>query len=213
MMDLKSGSKRFWVKLFALGGITGFVLILTLFSLPVGQVYAQQPTGSIPTVTGTLEGPYVTVYANYDQIDVYSGPSMYNYDPIGILSAEEKAPALGYSTDKTWIEIVYVGVLGGKGWVYAPLVSLSPGSLPVIASPPTATPLTTPTLDPTYVAAYGLQIEPTHLPTFTAPPPLSISTFAPDPGTGSKVPFGFIVLGLALIGVLGAIISFLRGNR
>jgi hypothetical protein len=42
---------------------------------------------------------------------------------------------------------------------------------------------------------------------------LQLSTFAPDTGTGSKVPFGFIVLGLALIGILGAVISFLRGNR
>ncbi|MFH1524641.1 MAG: hypothetical protein ABIF04_06725 [Chloroflexota bacterium] len=212
-MNLIFRFKRLWIKLFAFWGITGLVIILTFFSLPVGQAYAQQPTGSIPTVTGTPAGPYVTVYANYDQVGVYSGPSSYNYAQIGILSAEEKAPALGYSVDKTWIEVVYVGVPGGKGWVYTLWVSLSPGPLPVIASPPTATPRTTPTLDPTYVAAYGLQIEPTHLPTFTAPPPLNISTFAPDTGTRSKVPFGFIVLGLALIGILGAVISFLRGNR
>jgi hypothetical protein len=212
-MNLMFRFKRLWIKFFILGGITGLVIILTFFSLPVGQAYAQQPTGSIPTVTGTPAGPYVTVYSDQDQIGVFSGPSSYNYEQIGILSAEEKAPALGKSADKNWIEIVYVGVLGGKGWVYAPQVSISPGPLPVIASPPTATPRTTPTLDPTYVAVYGLQLEPTRLPTFTAPPPLKLSTYAPDTGTGSKVPFGFIVLGLALIGILGAVISFLRGNR
>jgi hypothetical protein len=212
-MDLQSGFKKLWIKLCAAGGIAGLVIILALFSLPAGHAYAQQPTGSIPTVTGTPAGPFVTVNSDQDLIGVFVGPSSYNYEQIGILSAGEKAPALGYSLDGNWIEIVYVGVPGGKGWVYAPLVSISPGALPDIASPPTATPRTTPTLDPTYVAAFGLQLEPTHLPTFTAPPPLKLSTFAPDTGTGSKVPFGFIVLGLALIGILGAVISFLRGNR
>jgi hypothetical protein len=212
-MELQSGFKKLWIKLCAVGGIAVLVIILALFSLPAGHAYAQQPTGSIPTVTGTPAGPFVTVYSDQDLIGVFAGPSSYNYEQIGILSAGEKAPALGYSLDRNWIEIVYMGVPGGKGWVYAPLVSISPGSLPDLASPPTATPRTTPTLDPTYVEAFGLQLEPTHLPTFTPPPPLKLSTFAPDTGTGSKVPFGFIVLGLALIGILGAVISFLRGNR
>ena len=212
-MNRFSAQRKFWFRFINIGGIIGLVIILSLLNLPIGEVSAQQPTGSIPTVTGTPAGPYVTVYSDQDQIGVFSGPSSYNYEQIGILSAEETAPALGKSADKNWIEIVYVGVLGGKGWVYAPQVSISPGPLPVIASPPTATPRTTPTLDPTYVAAFGLQLEPTHLPTFTAPPPLKLSTFTPDTGTGSKVPFGFIVLGLALIGILGAVISFLRGNR
>lgn len=205
--------KRFWFKWFAIGGIIGTMITLVFFSLPVDSVHAQQPTGSIPTVTGTPEGPYITVYQDQDLIGVYAGPGSRTYEQIGVLASLETAPAIGRTADKNWIEIIYLGAPGGKGWVYAPLVSLSPGTIPVVAAPPTATPRTTPTLDPTYVAAFGVQLEPTHLPTFTAPAPLEISTFAADSGSKSKIPFGFILVGLALLGVLGAVISFVRGNR
>jgi hypothetical protein len=153
------------------------------------------------------------VYSDQLFIDVYAGPSSYDYDRIGVLASGEKAPALGYSQDGNWIQIVYIGVAGGKGWVYGPFVAISPGSLPKIAAPPTATPRTTPTLDPTYVAAFGLQLEPTHLPTFTAPAPLLLTTFEAGESGAAKVPYGLIILVLALIGILGAVISFIRGNR
>ena len=94
--------------------------ILSLFSLPAGKVYAQQPTGSIATVTGTPPGPVVTVYSDQNEIGVFSGPSFDTYAQIGILLSGEKAPALGYSIDGKWIEIVYMGVPGGRGWIYAP---------------------------------------------------------------------------------------------
>jgi hypothetical protein len=212
-MKLLLKYRGLWTTLIIIGGIVGLMAILALFSIPTGNVYAQQPTGSIPTVTGTPTGPYVTVYSDQSLVDVYAGPSSYNYDRIGILAAGEKAPALGYSQDGNWIEIVYLGVPGGKGWVYGPFVSISPGILPKLVAPPTAAPRTTPTLDPTYVAAFGLQLEPTHLPTFTPPPPLQLPTFAPDTSSGTKLPFGLIIFILALIGILGAMISFLRGNR
>jgi hypothetical protein len=212
-MKLRYKLKNFFIKLLIAGGIAGLMSILVLSSLPIELVYAQQPTGSIPTVTGTPTGPYVTVYSDQPFIDVYAGPSSYNYDRIGVLAAGEKAPALGYSQDGNWIEIVYFGVPESKGWIYGPFVKISPGSLPKLAGPATATPRTTPTLDHTYVAAFGLQLEPTHLPTFTSPAPLKLPTFTPNPGNGTKVPFGFVILALALIGILGAVISFLRGNR
>jgi hypothetical protein len=212
-MKLQNKNFRLWKQCLAAGGIAGLITILALFSLPTGKVFAQQPTGSIATVTGTPAGPYVTVYSDQLFIDVYAGPSSYDYDRIGILASGEKAPALGYSRDRNWIEIIYLGVPGGKAWVYGPLVSISPGSLPELAAPPTPAPRNTPTLDPTYVAAFGLQLEPTHLPTFTPPPPLELPTFAPDTSSTTKVPFGLVILILALIGIFGAIISFLRGNR
>ena len=204
---------RLWMQYLIAGGIVGLISSLALFSVPTGNVHAQQPTGSIATVTGTPSGPTITVYSDQLFIDVYAGPSSYDYDRVGILASGEKAPALGTSQDRNWIEIVYLGVPGGKGWVYGPFVSISPGSLPELAAPPTPAPRTTPTLDPTSVAAFGLQLEPTHLPTFTPPPSLVIPTFAPDTSSGAKVPFGFVILILALIGILGAVISFLRGNR
>lgn len=212
-MKLLLKPKLHWFQLILLGGIAGLMILVFSFSLPAKKVAAQQPTGSVATVTGTPTGPFVTVYSDQLFIDVYAGPSSYDYDKIGILASGEKAPALGYSQDGTWIEIVYLGVKGGKGWLYGPYVSISPGILPKLPAPPTAAPLTTPTLDPTYVAAYGLQLEPTHLPTFTPPSALKLPTFAPNTSASSKVPYGLVILVLALIGVLGAVISFLRGNR
>jgi len=212
-MKLLSGHRKFWFRFFSMGGITGLITVLSLMSLPSGDANAQQPTGSIPTVTGTPPGPFVTVYSDQNEIGVFAGPSFDSYAQIGILLSGEKAPALGYSVDGKWIEVVYMGVPGGKGWIYALYVSISPGSLPSLASPPIATPRTTPTIDPTYVAAFGLQLEPTHQPTFTSPPPIKIPTFTPDIATGSRVPYGLLILALVLIGVLGAVVSFLRGGR
>jgi hypothetical protein len=202
-----------WFQLMTAVGIAGLITFLATFSVPTNNVYAQQPTGSIPTVTGTPPGPFVTVYSDQLFINVYAGPSSYDYNPIGILASGEKAPALGKSQDDNWVEIIYLGVPGGKGWVYGPFVSLSIGILPKVVAPPTPAPLTTPTLDPTNVAAYGLNLEPTRLPTYTPPSPLKLPTFSPTTSSGSKVPFGLVILILALVGILGAVISFLRGNR
>ncbi len=203
-----------WLRLLGWAGLIGCLALLSYLSLPAGQAHAQQPTGSIPTVTGTAPGPFVKVYADQDIIGVYAGPSSDSYAQIGILMAGESVPALGYSTDGKWIQIIYLGVPGGKGWIYTSYVSLSPGfSLPQIEAPATATPATTPTLDPTYVAAYGLTLEPTQLATFTAPGALQVPTFAAVTTAGSSIPFGLVIVGLIFIGVLGAVVSFLRGGR
>ncbi len=53
------------------------ILLLGLFDPGKPMVLAQQPTGSIPTVTGTPEGPIITVYQNYPVIHVYAGPSTF----------------------------------------------------------------------------------------------------------------------------------------
>ena len=202
-----------WIRLLIVGGMAGLMSMLVLSSLSVGNVHAQQPTGNVPTVTGTPAGPYVTVYSDQTFIDIYAGPSNYDYDKIGIMAAGTSAPALGKSQDGNWIEIVYFGVPGGVGWVYAPSVKITIGSLPKLSAPPTPAPQTTPTLNPTFVAAYGLQVVPTRLPTYTPPNPLTLPTFAPIAGGASRVPYGLVILILALIGIFGAVISFLRGNR
>jgi hypothetical protein len=212
-MKLSYKSGKGWIKLLIAVGMAGLMCILLLSSLLTGNVYAQQPTGNVPTVTGTPAGPYVTVYSDQAFIDVFAGPSNYDYAKIGIMAAGTSAPALGFSQDNNWIEIVYMGVTGDLGWVYAPFVSITTGSLPRLNAPPTPAPLTTPTLNPTFVAAYGLQVVPTRLPTYTAPAPLKLPTFAPNAVGVSKVPYGLVILVLALIGILGAMISFLRGNR
>jgi hypothetical protein len=122
---LKSG--KGWIKLLIAGGMAGLMSILVLSSLPIGNVYAQQPTGNIPTVTSTPNGPDITVYSDQTFINVYSGPSSYDYEKIGIMAAGTSAPALGYNQDSTWIEIVYLGVPNGLGWVYANFVKITPG--------------------------------------------------------------------------------------
>ena len=194
----------------------GFLLPVILGALVSGftstiPAHAQQPTGSIPTVTGTPKGPVVIVYADRDIIGVYAGPDAYLYDKVGILLAGEEAPALGYSLDGEWIQIVYVGTPGGKDWIYAPFVGVLRGSeLPFLPNPPTATPPTTPTIDPTQAALFGLQLTPERLATFTEPPPLEIPSYESSETTGPFFPMGMVILALVLVGILGALISFLR---
>ena len=212
-MDQSPIRKRRRFLITAFGAGICLVILLAAFGLRPVAVFAQQPTGSIPTVTGTPSGPMVEVFSDRKIIGVYTGPSSYLYARVGILLAGEIVPAIGRSYDDQWIQIEYPGVLGGKGWIYAPNVKITPGSsLPYVPNPPVATPATTPTLNPTIVAIYGLDLNPTHLPTFTAPAPAQYPTFAPTTRTGLSVPIGLIIIGLALVGILGAVISFLRGR-
>jgi hypothetical protein len=174
---------------------------------------AQQPTGNIATVTGTAPTtPFITVN-NPDGANVRAGPSSYDYAALDWLPPGAVAPAIGRSPAQEWIQIIDTTVPGGVGWVYAPLVSLSVGYLPIVEPPPTATPRTTPTINPTYAAAFQVQMTPTRLSTFTPPPPLATLSFPSSGASGVRIPFGFVILGLAIIGILGAVISFLRGGR
>ena len=189
--------------------------VLGLFTPEYSVVLAQQPTGSVPTVTGTPSGPTITVDPSLDTIKVYAGPSSFDYPAIGILLANEVAPALGRARDRAeWIMIQYPGVPGSIGWVYGLYVKLSPGAfLPFIDIPPTPTPISTPTIDPTLEAAFIGQQTPTRLPTFTPPPPLELPSFNEPTTTGTAgIPAGLLILGLGLFGFFGAVISYLRGR-
>jgi hypothetical protein len=179
------------------------------------RVIAQQPTGSIPTVTGTPLGPTVSVDPSLGQVDVYAGPSTFNYPPIGVLLTGVKVPALGRARgDQNWILVEYEGVPGGQAWVYALYVSLSGAGqqgLPLVDVPPTPTPLYTPTIDPTLAAAYLPVENATRLPTFTPPAPLAVPTFV-QAEPASRIPIGLLIFGFAVVGALGTMISFLRGR-
>jgi len=190
-------------------------LSLGFFSPGNPLVLAQQPTGSIATVTGTPEGPVVTVDQSIPVIRVYAGPSSFDYPPIGILLGNEKAPAIGRARDREdWIQIHYPGVPGSVGWVYGLYVSLSPGArLPLVDIPPTPTPFATPTINPTLESAFIGQQTPTRLPTFTPPAPLDLPSFNDVPTSSpTNIPTGLLILILALFGFLGAVISYLRGR-
>jgi len=176
-------------------------------------VQAQQPTGSIPTVTGTASGVIVAVYLDLAQVKVYSGPSTYLYPAIGLLLAGQEVPAYGLSEDGNWIPIRYPGVPDSVAWVYAPYVSIKKtGELPVLKSPPTPTPASTPTINPTLAAAFIAPVTPTRLPTFTAPAPFVLSTFDATETDADNVPMGLLIFGLGFLGALGVLISFLRGQ-
>jgi len=196
-------------------GFMGGIFLLMFTPNPQESVLAQQPTGSVPTVTGTATGPTIKVDPSFDFIGVYAGPSSFDYPQIGLLLANETAPALGRARDRLdWIQIRYPGVPDKKGWVYGLYVGLSPGAfLPIVDVPPTPTPISTPTIDPTLEAAFIGRQTPTRLPTFTPPPPLDVPSFSeqgtiPTPG----IPAGLLIISLGLFGFFGAIISYLRGR-
>ena len=196
----------FWI-IFLIG------LLTVLLNVPVPQkVAAQQPTGSVPTVTSTPTGN--TIKVTYpDQINVRSGPSSYLYTAIGVLLSGETAPALGRSPGGDWIQIHYDGVPGQVGWVYAPLVSLSANAnLEIVEPPPTPTPATTPTINPTTMSKFITPVPSTRLPTFTPPGLLTIPTYESAGTQSGGVPLGLVIVLLTLIGGFGALISFLRGR-
>ena len=208
--EVRLRNSRIVLLVIAVVGVT----MLGLFLPNQPSVLAQQPTGSIPTVTGTPEGPVIRVDPSLQQIRVYAGPSSFDYPAIGILLGNETAPALGRADGREdWIQIYYPGVPGSIGWVWALQVGLSPGALlPIIEVPPTPTPISTPTINPTLEAAFLGQQTPTRLPTFTPPPALEIPAFSDETSSPGGIPAGLLIVSLGIFGVLGAVISYLRGR-
>ena len=197
--------------------VLGVTLLAWLSPAPYSAM-AQQPTGSIATVTGTPSGPVVRVDQSLQTIKVYAGPSSYDYPAIGVLLSNETAPALGIAQDNPeWIQIYYPGVPGSVGWVWALQVGLfgltSSSQLPAIEVPATPTPVSTPTINPTLEAAFIGEMTATRLPTFTPPPPLDNPSFTDESGANrSRIPSGLLIVSLALFGFFGAVISYLRGR-
>ena len=194
--------------------ITMGLVVSSLLAFRKGDAFAQQPTGSIPTVTGTQSGPVITVYADIDQVDVYAGPSTFLYPAVGVMLAGQSAPALGRASNEDWIQVVYPGIPGATAWIYAPYVRISPGArLPLVDAPPTPTPFSTPTIDPTLAAAFIVPETPTRLPTFTPPAAVELPSFEEQASTqANRVPIGLVIFSLGFIGILGVAISFLRGR-
>ena len=205
---------RYWAG-FCLTAALGLWAILGQAGLAFAGEHNQIPTVAIPTVTGTPAGAIVTVIrtGNQDQVNVRSGPGTIGYDIVGVLVVTQSAPALGRTPGGDWIQIVYPGVPGGVAWVYAPLVDLV-GTVPIVEAPPTPTPRVTPTIDPTLAAQFLIDVQPTRLPTYTPPPPITIPTFAPDNalGSNSRLPMGLVIIGLTVLGFFGMLISVLRGR-
>ena len=191
-----------------------FGLLLINVSLVEASELEQQPTVAVPTVTGTPVGAVIRVNADNEQINVRNGPGT-DYDSIGVLIAGQEVAAYGRSAGGSWIQIAYAGVAGGVGWIYSPLVTLlRGGDLPVVEPPPTATPRITSTIDPTLAAQFIVESQPTRLPTFTAPPPLVLPTYAPVDTSPIEVgiPVGLVIVILGVVGFMGMLLSFIRGR-
>ncbi len=189
--------------------------LLAAWTLPVeaGRL-AQQPTISVPTVTGTPGGLPVTVNSDEPQVNVRAGPGT-NYDKIGILLAGQTVSSKGRTPGGDWILVDYPGAPGGVGWVYSPNLSIPPGDLPIVEPPPTPKPLVTATIDPTLASQFIVTAVPSRLPTFTPPPPLVVPTL-PGGGTasaaGGGIPAGLVITILAGLGVFLGLVSLLRGR-
>ena len=167
-------------------------------------VLAQEPTPGSGEV-------FITV--NYtEQINVRNGPSTVLYDIIGNMQPGETAQALGVSPGRDWVQIVFPAGPGGIAWVHTSLISISSGNLLIVEPPPTAVPLTTPTVDLTLAAAYVFEPTATRMPTYTPPPPLEIPQFTEVPAENSNdgVPMGAFVIGSGILGILGYLVSLSR---
>jgi hypothetical protein len=211
-MSAKYSSKKILT-----GLLFGAILILLFLGRPTAGLagwLAQIPTGSIPTVTGTPVGALAIVLDNEQGfVNVRAGPNTVAYEIVGVLISGQQVPALGRTPGGDWIQVAYPGVPGGVAWVWSDLVEVR-GSLRVIEPPPTPTPAMTATIDPTLAAQFLVEAQPTSLPTFTEPPPLAQPTLPVDApiATSGRVPIGLVIIGLAVVGLLGTLISLL-GRR
>jgi uncharacterized protein YraI len=201
--------KQTWFRYIPLSILVVLISLGTFFASKSTVVLALQLT-----VTPTPDtGMYITVITEEPQINVRMGPSISIYPIVGTLLTGSTAPALGRSLGGDWIKIEYPGAPNNAGWVYAPLVQVSPGTLRIVAPPPTPVPPATATIDPTLVAQFNVVPTNTRLPTFTPPPSLTVPSYTEtsDANSRDSVPLGTVIIALAILGSIGFLLSlFLR---
>ncbi len=188
-------------------------LITTLYTLnsPI-VVQAQQPTGSIPTVTPLSNGPTGVVNTGYtDFVTVRSGPGSL-YEELGVLLPGQVVNIIGKTMAGDWLKIEYPKGNNGEGWVFATYMTVSGGEIPVVEIPPTPTPKDKPTIDPTMAAQFVITPAATRLPTFTAPAPMTIPTYSTGVIGNGHIPVGLVILILAGLGCLFGIISYIQSR-
>ena len=176
----------------------------TFFASPLTFVLAQQPTD-----TPAPQGMYITVLSDEPFANIRMGPSSTIYPKVGVLYPGDTAPALGRSPGGDWIKIEYPGAPYDQGWVYSPLVQVSPGTLQIVAPPPTPVQPATATIDPTLAAQFNIVPTNTRLPTFTPPPSLVIPAYMETPSAGSSdsVSIAAIISALMILGLIGFLLA------
>ncbi|MCL4271173.1 MAG: SH3 domain-containing protein [Anaerolineales bacterium] len=187
-------------------------LLIVLFSLTLTAsnptpVLAQQPTD----LTSPQTGIFITVVTDEPQINIRMGPSSTVYPIVGTLLTGSTAPALGRSQGGDWIQIEFPSAPGGVGWVYSPLVQVSPPgtTLQVVAPPPTPVPPATATIDPTLAAQFIVEPTGTRLPTFTPPPTLASPSYV-QTSPEDSLPLATVIIALGVLGIIGFLLSLLR---
>ncbi|MBI3162313.1 MAG: hypothetical protein HYZ23_07370 [Chloroflexi bacterium] len=186
-----------------------FFLWMT-FSASLPTVVLARQSTTTPSAPASSTGMYITVITEEPQINVRMGPSASIYPIVGTLLRGATAPALGKSAGGDWVQIEFPGAPYNKGWVYSPLVSVSPpGTLFVVESPPTPVPPATPTIDPTLAAQFNVLPTSTRLPTFTPPPSMTFPIYTQTPATreGESIPLGVVIVAFVILGVIGFLLS------
>lgn len=198
------------MKIFKFQQIYLLLAIIGFFSASLPTfVLAQEPTQTPAPVTGI----FITVITTEPQINVRMGPSSTVYPVVGILLQGATAPALGRSQGGDWIQIEFPSAPNGVGWVYSPLVQISPPSnLLVVPPPPTPLPPATNTIDPTLAAQFVVLPTSTRLATFTPQVTYTpLPTFASaQQNSNNNVPLGTIVVAFAILGFIGFLLSLIR---
>jgi hypothetical protein len=189
-------------------------VIWTFSASTLTDVQAQEPQAS-PTPAVSPTGIFITVLGDEPFANIRVGPSASIYPVIGQLFPGDTAPALGRSPGGDWIQIEFAGAPANKGWVYSPLVVLSPGTLQIVEPPPTPIPPPTSTIDPTLEAQFSIVPTNTRLPTFTPPAPLNtpIYTQSASDDPSNDIPMGIVILSLGGFGIIGFILSVLMPRR
>jgi uncharacterized protein YraI len=201
--------KQIWFHPIILTMLVVLISFGTIFTSTSTVVLAFQLTAT-PAADA---GMYITVITDEPQINVRMGPSSSIYPIVGTLPTGSTAPALGRSLGGDWIQIEYPAAPNNTGWVYSPLVQVSPGTLRIVAPPPTPVPPATATTDPTLAAQFNIAPTNTRLPTFTPPPSLTVPSYteASDANSRNSVPLGTVIIALAILGSIGFLLSlFLR---
>jgi len=204
--------KKFWLSLCISLSIITLLAAVNTYSASADDGVHQQPTVAIPTVTGTPGGVTATVLLDQeDSVNVRSGPGVF-FDKVGVLLPGQTVTVEGRSAGGDWIMIDYPGAPGNYGWVYSPVVVLSPGELPIIEPPSTPTPAITQTINPTLAAQFITTPNPTRMPTFTPGERLVVPEYSDSFNTSflGGIPMGLIIIILAGTGALFALFSFIR---
>lgn len=186
-----------------------FALIFsaTYFASSSDPVLAQQPTAT----SAAAAGVFITVVTNEPQINVRLGPSSTIYPVVGTLLNGATAPAFGRSAGGDWIQIEFPSAPNGRGWVYSPLVQVSPAgvTLLVVEAPPTPVPPATSTIDPTLAAQFVIVPTSTRLPTYTPPPTLVSYEYVQAPAVQAGFPWASVIIAFFVLGVIGFLLSLI----